>query len=573
MSPSEQISDLLVQWEERRKQGHNISAQELCRDQPELLGEVQRRVTALEAMYRVPNGLSLTAATVSSISSGTPDSGELPRVSGYQILGVIGYGGMGVVYKALQVRLNRLVALKMILAGPHSAPRGLARFRSEAEAVALLQHPNIVRIHEVGEQDSQPFLALEFVEGCNLSQALTSTPLPPRQGAELIEKLARAIHYAHQRGIVHRDLKPANILLQKVDGSRHPVAGTENTDAWHTDCCLWSTVYSPKITDFGLAKRLDAGAGQTQSGTVLGTPGYMAPELAEGKAHLVGPRTDVYALGAILYEILTGRPPFAANSLLEVIDQVRSQDPLPPRSVQPSIPADLDTICMTCLRKDPEERYDSAEALADDLRRFLNGELIRARKLTPFGKLARILRWSREFVELHVLADVLTFFLPVPFLSHLLVFLLLGSETSYPAIALGTTLGNFLLILGLIIWLISSGRVPLTSPVFRQFWDIRIAQLSGMVVAVLLCWQLAPTGVPWQLTVYPFWAVLTGMTCFGLGSKLWGGFYLAGICLFVVAVMMPLRMAWAPVELGAFLSCFLTMITHHFRRTQAVSLP
>jgi WD40 repeat protein/tetratricopeptide (TPR) repeat protein len=304
------------------------------------------------------------AATLPALSEALPDR---PVVQGYEILEVLGRGGMGVVYKARQLSLNRLVALKMILAGSHASPQDLLRFRSEAEAVAHLQHPNIVQIYEVGERGGLPYFSLEFVDGGSLDQKLDGTPLPERQAAELMSVLARAIQAAHQRGIVHRDLKPGNVLLT--------LEGT------------------PKITDFGLAKRLDSGVQQTQTGVVVGTPSYMAPEQGSGKTHEIGPAADIYALGAILYELLTGRPPFKAATPLDTVLQVIGEEPVPPSRLQPKVPRDLETICLKCLQKEPGKRYATALELAEDLDRFGRGEPIRAR---PVGNVERLWRWAKR---------------------------------------------------------------------------------------------------------------------------------------------------------------------------------
>jgi WD40 repeat protein len=295
-----------------------------------------------------------------------PAPGEPTAVAGYDILGLLGRGGMGVVYRAWQPGLRRQVALKMVLTGAHAGESELARFRTEGEAVARLQHPNIVQVHEFGEEDGRPFFSMEFVEGGSLGQKLAAGPLPPGQAAELIETLARAIDYAHQRGIVHRDLKPHNVLLKK-DGT-------------------------PKITDFGLAKILIGGPAQTATGAILGTPSYMAPEQASPHA-AVGPAADVYALGAILYELLTGRPPFQADTPLDTLQQVLRQEPVPPARLQPKVPRDLETITLRCLEKEPRNRYPSALELADDLARFRRGEPVRAR---PIGRPARLWRWCRR---------------------------------------------------------------------------------------------------------------------------------------------------------------------------------
>ncbi len=309
-----------------------------------------------------------------------PEAGRLvskavpAAVAGYEILGVLGRGGMGVVYKARQVGLNRVVALKMILTGDHADNQERARFRTEAEAVARIQHPNIVQIYEIGEEGGRPYFSLEYVDGGSLNARINGAPQPLREAARGVHLLAGAMDCAHKAGVVHRDLKPANVLLT-ADGT-------------------------PKITDFGLAKRVQENSGQTRSGSILGTPGYMAPEQAEGKNSEVGPPADVYALGAILYELLTGRAPFQAPTLLETLEQVRTREPVAPVVLQPGVPRDLETICLKCLQKDPRRHYDSAGALAEDLRRFLAQEPILARRV---GRVERAWRWCRRNPRLAVL--------------------------------------------------------------------------------------------------------------------------------------------------------------------------
>jgi hypothetical protein len=299
-------------------------------------------------------------------STGSAERPELPSIPGYEILGELGRGGMGVVYKARHTRLKRSVALKMILGGALVGPEHLARFRTEAEAVARLQHPHIVQIYEIGEHNGLPFLALEFVDGGSLSARLAGNPQQPAEAARVVETLAGAMHAAHQAGVVHRDLKPANVLL--------------------------TTSGAPKVTDFGLAKQLDDPSGQTQPGAIMGTPSYMAPEQAAGDKD-IGPAADVYALGAILYECLTGRPPFRGATVLDTLEQVRTQEPVPPRALQPNLPRDLETVCLKCLQKEPARRYGSAAELAADLRRFQEGKPILAR---PVGRLERAVKWARR---------------------------------------------------------------------------------------------------------------------------------------------------------------------------------
>ncbi len=289
-----------------------------------------------------------------------------PRVPGYEILGEVGRGGMGVVYMARQVKAGRVVALKVILGGGHAGATERARFRTEAQAAARLHHPNVVPIHEVGEHDGVPYFSLEFCPGGSLDKKLNGTPLPPAEAAAVVEALAHGVQEAHDKGVVHRDLKTANVLF------------AENG--------------TPKVTDFGLAKKLDE-AGHTATGAVLGTPSYMAPEQARGDTLAVGPLSDVYALGAVLYECLTGRPPFRSGTAADTLLQVLHDEPVPPARLQGGVPRDLETICLKCLQKDPRRRYASADDLADDLERFLAGKPIVAR---PVSAPERVWRWGRR---------------------------------------------------------------------------------------------------------------------------------------------------------------------------------
>jgi serine/threonine-protein kinase len=311
-------------------------------------------------------------------------AGGLPAIAGYEVLGLLGQGGMGVVYKAQQVQPRRPVALKMIRDAGLAGAEELARFHREAQAVADLEHPHIVRLYEVGEHEGQPFLALEYLEGGSLAQRLDGTPWPSAAAARLVEVLARAMHAVHQRGIVHRDLKPHNVLLARSDRPEALPLGGRPEELGER--------FEPRITDFGLAKQLGV-SGQTQSGAILGTPSYMAPEQAVGQSKQLGPAADVYALGAILYELLTGRPPFRAETPLHTLQQVVGQEPVPPSRLNANVARDLETICLKCLPKLPGKRYASALVLADELRRFQNGEPIVAR---PAGWWEKGVKWARR---------------------------------------------------------------------------------------------------------------------------------------------------------------------------------
>jgi serine/threonine-protein kinase len=345
-----------------------LTPEEVCRHCPELLPVVHRRWQRKRACDAQLDALFLARESLSPLSNLSPTlpSVELPRIPGYEILEVVGRGGMGIVYKAWHVRLDRPVALKMLLTGAHASRDSRERLQREAKVGAGLRHPNIVQVHDMGDQDGLPYFTMEFVEGGTLAQKLAGMPQPPRQAAALLATLAEAVQAAHRCGIVHRDLKPANVLLTP-DGT-------------------------PKICDLGLARRLDGEAGLTWIGTTVGTPSYMAPEQAEARPQTLGPAVDIHALGAILYELLTGRPPFRAATAEETVRQVISQEPIPPSWLNGEVPRDLETICLKCLHKEPHLRYASAVALAADLHHFLGGEAIAAR---PEGRLARLVRRVR----------------------------------------------------------------------------------------------------------------------------------------------------------------------------------
>jgi serine/threonine-protein kinase len=344
----------------------DATPEEVCGVCPELLPVVRERWRQI-CRVRAELDALLPVWARGNLPTMPPEEPSLPQIPGYEVEAELGRGGMGVVFRARQLRLRRLVALKMTLAGSYASPQERERFRQEAEAVAALRHANIVQIYDVSDWAGRAYFTMELIEGGSLAQRLAGVPQPARQAAALLTTLAQAMDAAHQGGIVHRDLKPANILFTP-DGT-------------------------PKITDFGLARRLEGGASLTLSGMPLGTPNYMAPEQARGQSRTVGPAVDVYALGAILYELLTGRPPFRAETPTETLRQVIDQEPVPPARLNARVPRDLETVCLKCLQKEPHRRYVSAEALADDLRRFGEGRPIRAR---PLGLPGRSWRWCRR---------------------------------------------------------------------------------------------------------------------------------------------------------------------------------
>lgn len=520
------LLDLLVEWEEQRLRGVDLTPAELCPSNPELQRELAQRIERriqLRGLFDSP-----TIIEQESPLSAPP----LPEVAGYEILGVIGHGGMGVVYQARQRGLNRIVALKMVLAGANASPQQLARFRDEAEAVAQLAHPNIVQIYEIGEQAGCPFLVLEFVGGGSLAQHLDGTPIAPRPAAELVLALARAVEHAHQRGIVHRDLKPANVLLL-TDGT-------------------------PKIADFGLAKRADSDQAHTLTGTILGSPSYMAPEQAAGATDKIGPATDIYALGVILYELLTGRPPFRGATLIETIEQVREHEPAPLRTLAPKTPRDLETICLKCLEKVPLRRYATAEELAADLHAFLHGDPINAQSVTLLDQVARTIGHHSFDARFRGFANRMLLFAPVPLLVHLVAYAIFRGQTYYPTAMVATTA---CLLFTLVPALIITGTATLRDlPAWqkRHFMTVWIGHMVAMLVILLVVYWGTPRDQPERLLmVYPLWAATAAMSFLSHATEA-GMYYMVGAILFCVAILMAVTPSWAPLEVAFFMTANMT---------------
>ncbi len=510
-----------------------------------------------EPQALLPATLPLPAGELPSPSSATllDTSRPLPaqvaqpkRFGDYELLGEIARGGMGVVYRARQVELDRVVALKMILGGRLANQEDVKRFRTEAEAAAKLSHPNIVAVHEVGEVEGQHFFSMKFIEGASLAQKLSTGPLPGRAAARYVRLIARAIHHAHRHGILHRDLKPSNIMLDADD--------------------------EPHVTDFGLAKRLGGDSGQTRSGAVLGTPSYMAPEQATGRSRDLGPACDIYGLGALLYEAITGRPPFRAESPMDTLMQVMEIEPVPPRLLNPNVDADLETVCLKCLEKDPHRRYASAEALAEDLQRYLNGESITARSFNVFDRLARTLDRSQHDVAFSTWSTMVLIIAAIVLAGHVLVFLLILAEQSRQLI-LAAKLAQFAAI-GYLFWKNRGDRLLPTTSAERELWTIWIGYLTAYgvglgVVRALISYDVILPNIrehpkAAELMMYPFSAIISGLAFFIMGSNYWGRLYAFGVAFFLLALLMPLHIEWAPLEFGLLWSLTLVATGLHLRK-------
>jgi WD40 repeat protein/serine/threonine protein kinase len=374
LSREERVDEAIAEFLQAVERGENPAPEEFLAAHPDLAPDLQSFFANRDCFQQAAGKLEeehtpvANEATLAFQGRGVPSPKDVIRYFGdYELLEEVARGGMGVVFKARQVKLNRIVAVKMILAGSFAGPEDVERFHTEAEAAAQLDHPGIVPIYEVGQHDGQHYFSMGFVEGQSLAKKVAEGPLPPREAAEIIKTVAEAVQYAHDKGVIHRDLKPGNILLDKAG--------------------------KPRVTDFGLAKLTESGSDLTGTGQILGTPSYMPPEQAAAQVSAVGRLSDVYSLGAILYCLLTGRPPFQAASPLETLLQVQRQEPVRPRELNPNIPRDLDTIVLKCLDKAPTRRYPSAKALAEELQRYRDGRPILAR---PVGRLERFWRWCRR---------------------------------------------------------------------------------------------------------------------------------------------------------------------------------
>jgi serine/threonine-protein kinase len=515
----QRLAQLLEELAEQQRQGKMASLDSISKQHPDLVDEL-RGLWAVVQVADLARSAKGTRPTLAQ-DPGSPSAGpELPRIFGnYELVDELGRGGMGVVYKAWEKSLERFVALKMILRGAHASVEDLARFRGEAQSAGALTHPNIVPVYQVGEQDGQAFFCMKYVEGMTLAQRVARGPLPQREAARILAAVSRAVHHAHQHGILHRDLKPANILL---DSARQP-----------------------HVTDFGLAKRVEGGANLTGTGAIVGTPSYMAPEQAAGSGTRPTPATDIYSLGAILYELLTGRPPFLTASAIETLLLVRSEEPVRPRLLNPQIDPDLELICRKCLEKRPAHRYASAEQLAADLEAFLQGEPVSARTSSLVYFVGRLFRESHH-------APVLENW-GVLWMWHSLKILLLCAVTSWLYAEGQRSHWVFLALwsLGLAAWGAffwwwrrRAGPVTFVERQIAHAWAAGvIASIGIFIVEVLL--QLP------VLVLSPVLAVIAGVVFLVKAGTLSGWFYIAASISFLCAIPMAiLGPPWSPLFFG-----------------------
>jgi serine/threonine protein kinase len=520
MTDDERLAALLDLVTRQQHDGQRPDLDALGRDHPDLIEELRQLLNVAQIARQI--GSASASATATQPRPGTAPPGSLPRLfDGYDLLQEIGRGAMGVVYKAWDPRLKRYVALKLMLGGEYATPVEFSRFRSEAQAAAGLSHRNIVPVYQVGAADGLPYFCMKFVEGTTLAARVSQGPLPPREAAQLVARIARAVEHAHRHGILHRDLKPSNVLIDEDD--------------------------QPVVTDFGLAKRTHAGgsgAGLTQTGVIVGTPSYMAPEQAVASSAEVGPASDVYSLGAMLYELLTGRPPFQAASAVDVLLLVRSEEAVRPRLLNPGIDADLELICLKCLEKSPVHRYPTAARLADDLDAFLQGEPVSARESSLAYFVSRLFRETHHAPVMENWGGL--------WMLHSLNLLLLCVVTNAMGLMGVRDHLTYLLLwgIGLVVWGAAfwswrrrGGAVTFVERQMAHGWAAGVAASIGVfVIEVLL--ELEP------LTLTPVLGVIAGMVFLFMAGTVSGWFYVPAVLCFAAGVPIAIFPVVGPTLFG-----------------------
>jgi serine/threonine-protein kinase len=515
----ERLARLFEELTEQQRQGARPDLDAVARRHPDLVDELREllNVAQLADLARPASSTRLTAQPLRPGDG--PAAAPLRRdFDGYELCEELGRGAMGVVYKAWEPSLQRHVALKMILRGEHASAADLARFRGEARAAARLSHRNIVPVYKVGEHAGRAYFCMEYVPGEPLSALVASGPLAPERAARYVAAIARAVQHAHEQGILHRDLKPSNILIDRED--------------------------QPLVTDFGLAKRVEGDAHLTGTGAIVGTPSYMAPEQALGSRGRTGPASDVYSLGALLYELLTGRPPFQAASVVDVLLMVRSEEPIRPRLLNRKIDPDLEMICLKCLEKRPEHRYGSALALAEDLERFLQSEPVEARSSSLVYFVGRLFRETHHAAVMESWGGL--------WMVHSFKIFLLCAVTNWMYWQGVRSHAAYLALwsIGLVTWgslfwwwRRRGGPVTFVERQLAHAWAAGVAaSIGAFIVEVLL-------GLP-ALTLTPVLAIMAGMVFLVMAGTLTGWFYVAAAVSFLTAIPMAACPEVGPLLFG-----------------------
>ncbi|TWU29492.1 serine/threonine-protein kinase [Bythopirellula polymerisocia] len=459
----------------------------------------------------------------------------LGQFGDYELLHEIARGGMGVVYKARQVSLNRIVAIKMILQNRLQESEDIERFRLESQAIAKLTHPHIVVIHDVGQNGEQHYFSMEFVAGQSLAELIRRGSLTKQKAAEYVEQVARAVHFAHEHGVIHRDIKPSNVLIDENDRAR--------------------------VTDFGLAKHIDRGEQLTVTGQLLGTPAYMAPEQITSRRGVIGPSCDVYGLGVLLYESLTGQPPYRGRDHIDTLLQILECDPPEPRQLNPQIPRDLELICLKSLEKDPKHRYASAAEVADDLSHYLVGDSISLTSPNLMDTFVRTLERSHYDREFHTWSRMLLHLAWISLATHLMVFLNRELELPHPLIGLMGTRLFEIVGMGAVMWGFHKQWYPPRGAPGRQLLSLWLGYMAGSLALVSIAYILTPADTAFNdFLAYPPMAVLASLLLLMLGSSYWGYCYILGAVFLALAFLMTLWLGIAPLLYGvAWAASLLTL--------------
>ncbi len=554
----ERLNRLIAEVLDAEAAGRPVDREALLRQHSDLADQ-------LRAFFAEHDRLRQLADAAAGSPPGQPNepSGRGPvrpswprRFGDYELLEEISRGGMGVVYKARQLSLNRVVALKMMLSRELADQKELARFQREAEAAARLDHPGIVPVFDVGQVDGLPYFSMGYVEGETLADRLRRGPVRPREAAVLLCRTCDAVQYAHEHGVIHRDLKPSNILLARrtsnaADSQASAPSNQPSGGAGTSDVSLLDV--QPRVADFGLAKQLTSGRQLTGTGEVLGTPAYMSPEQASGQTDRVGPASDVYSLGAILYHMLTGRPPFLGETPLEVLQKVVDCQPIPPRSLNRSVPRQLEAICLKCLHKDPSQRYGSARELQQDLQRFLDGEPVEASSLNVLARIQQTLARSRYEEQFRGWGLALVCFGAVILATHLVLFWL-ERDGATPLEYWLPRLLMYVALLALLRWFRPHSLLPRSSAE-RLVWVVWLGYLLALASAVV---TLKILGVP-TCAHYSVASVLSGLGFLVMGAHVWGGGYAVGLAFLLAAPVLAALKTTAPLVFGLLWAAALTV--------------